>query len=77
MPLLGGADWPGLFLQPREKGRMRFHKLQNVQIALDYLRHRQVRLPGWPPATSPFPGWPTGVTEGALLPGEAGEHQER
>ncbi|XP_072217505.1 plectin-like, partial [Excalfactoria chinensis] len=26
---------------PREKGRMRFHKLQNVQIALDYLRHRQ------------------------------------
>lgn len=32
-------------LQPREKGRMRFHKLQNVQIALDYLRHRQVRCP--------------------------------
>ena len=32
-------------LQPREKGRMRFHKLQNVQIALDYLRHRQVRRP--------------------------------
>lgn len=30
---------------PREKGRMRFHKLQNVQIALDYLRHRQVRRP--------------------------------
>ncbi|EDL29533.1 plectin 1, isoform CRA_a [Mus musculus] len=29
---------------PREKGRMRFHKLQNVQIALDYLRHRQVKL---------------------------------
>lgn len=28
--------------QPREKGRMRFHKLQNVQIALDFLRHRQV-----------------------------------
>lgn len=23
---------------------MRFHKLQNVQIALDYLRHRQVKL---------------------------------
>lgn len=35
-----------LFLppQPREKGRMRFHKLQNVQIALDFLRHRQVWL---------------------------------
>ncbi|XP_040551562.1 plectin-like isoform X8 [Gallus gallus] len=29
---------------PREKGRMRFHKLQNVQMALDYLRHRQVKL---------------------------------
>jgi len=38
---------------PREKGRMRFHKLQNVQIALDYLRHRQVRLPGWPLAEGP------------------------
>ncbi|XP_008430199.1 plectin isoform X24 [Poecilia reticulata] len=29
---------------PREKGRMRFHKLQNVQIALDFLKHRQVKL---------------------------------
>ncbi|KAM6288811.1 LOW QUALITY PROTEIN: plectin [Aegotheles albertisi] len=29
---------------PREKGRMRFHKLQNVQIALNYLKHRQVKL---------------------------------
>lgn len=28
--------------QPREKGRMRFHRLQNVQIALDYLKRRQV-----------------------------------
>uniref|UniRef100_A0A803XL23 Calponin-homology (CH) domain-containing protein n=1 Tax=Meleagris gallopavo TaxID=9103 RepID=A0A803XL23_MELGA len=28
---------------PREKGRMRFHRLQNVQIALDYLKKRQVR----------------------------------
>uniref|UniRef100_A0A8C9AC11 Dystonin n=1 Tax=Prolemur simus TaxID=1328070 RepID=A0A8C9AC11_PROSS len=26
---------------PREKGRMRFHRLQNVQIALDYLKRRQ------------------------------------
>ena len=35
--------------QPREKGRMRFHRLQNVQIALDYLKRRQVRygLPVW------------------------------
>ena len=39
-------------LQPREKGRMRFHKLQNVQIALDYLRHRQVRRP---PGHTPRP----------------------
>nr|XP_035974893.1 microtubule-actin cross-linking factor 1-like isoform X2 [Halichoerus grypus] len=28
---------------PREKGRMRFHRLQNVQIALDFLKQRQVR----------------------------------
>lgn len=33
--------------QPREKGRMRFHKLQNVQIALDFLKHRQVRHITW------------------------------
>lgn len=36
---------------------MRFHKLQNVQIALDYLRHRQVRLSSscrpWTPGTLP------------------------
>uniref|UniRef100_A0A8B9NUF1 Microtubule actin crosslinking factor 1 n=1 Tax=Accipiter nisus TaxID=211598 RepID=A0A8B9NUF1_9AVES len=31
-------------LQPREKGRMRFHRLQNVQIALDFLKQRQVKL---------------------------------
>uniref|UniRef100_A0A7N8YFS8 Microtubule actin crosslinking factor 1a n=1 Tax=Mastacembelus armatus TaxID=205130 RepID=A0A7N8YFS8_9TELE len=33
-----------LLFQPREKGRMRFHRLQNVQIALDFLRQRQVKL---------------------------------
>lgn len=38
--------------QPREKGRMRFHKLQNVQIALNYLKHRQVRM-GWDPGVPP------------------------
>ncbi|KAK1880938.1 Microtubule-actin cross-linking factor 1 [Dissostichus eleginoides] len=27
-----------------EKGRMRFHRLQNVQIALDFLKQRQVKL---------------------------------
>uniref|UniRef100_A0A8D3BLF9 Dystonin n=1 Tax=Scophthalmus maximus TaxID=52904 RepID=A0A8D3BLF9_SCOMX len=31
-------------LRPRERGRMRFHRLQNVQIALDYLKRRQVKL---------------------------------
>lgn len=31
-----------LLFQPREKGRMRFHRLQNVQIALDFLKQRQV-----------------------------------
>ena len=31
-------------LQPRERGRMRFHRLQNVQNALDFLRHKKVRL---------------------------------
>uniref|UniRef100_F6PJQ3 Proteasomal ubiquitin receptor ADRM1 n=1 Tax=Xenopus tropicalis TaxID=8364 RepID=F6PJQ3_XENTR len=30
---------------PREKGRMRFHKLQNVQIALDFLKLRQGLTP--------------------------------
>nr|XP_043908241.1 microtubule-actin cross-linking factor 1 isoform X15 [Solea senegalensis] len=29
---------------PREKGRMRFHRLQNVQIALNFLKQRQVKL---------------------------------
>lgn len=28
--------------QPRERGHMRFHKIQNVQIALDYLRLKGV-----------------------------------
>lgn len=34
---------------------MRFHKLQNVQIALDYLRHRQVRLPPGRRPPGPLP----------------------
>ncbi|XP_015906702.2 microtubule-actin cross-linking factor 1, isoforms 1/2/3/4 isoform X2 [Parasteatoda tepidariorum] len=29
---------------PREKGVLRFHKLQNVQIALDFLRYRKIKL---------------------------------
>ncbi|KAK2194134.1 hypothetical protein NP493_2g12000 [Ridgeia piscesae] len=29
---------------PRERGRMRFHKLQNVRIALDFLRSKGIRL---------------------------------
>ncbi|XP_076364796.1 plectin-like isoform X2 [Tachypleus tridentatus] len=33
-----------LCLQPRERGRMRFHMLQNVQIALDFLKYRKIKL---------------------------------
>ncbi|KAG0425017.1 hypothetical protein HPB47_027792, partial [Ixodes persulcatus] len=29
---------------PREKGRMRFHMLQNVQTALNFLRYRKIKL---------------------------------
>ncbi|XP_035219080.1 plectin-like [Stegodyphus dumicola] len=31
-------------LVPRERGRMRFHQLQNVQIALDFLKNRNIKL---------------------------------
>lgn len=39
------CPFPFFLLQPREKGRMRFHRLQNVQIALDFLKQRQVWHP--------------------------------
>uniref|UniRef100_A0A8C8SX39 Microtubule actin crosslinking factor 1 n=1 Tax=Pelusios castaneus TaxID=367368 RepID=A0A8C8SX39_9SAUR len=39
-----GTFWPLFKVTPREKGRMRFHRLQNVQIALDFLKQRQVKL---------------------------------
>jgi len=29
---------------PRERGRMRFHMLQNVQLTLDFLRFRKIKL---------------------------------
>ncbi|CAC5414507.1 DST [Mytilus coruscus] len=29
---------------PREKGRMKFHKIQNVQIALEFLRRKGIKL---------------------------------
>ncbi|XP_065222471.1 microtubule-actin cross-linking factor 1 isoform X5 [Planococcus citri] len=29
---------------PREKGRLRFHMLQNVQMALDFLRYKKIKL---------------------------------
>ncbi|XP_028029404.1 dystonin isoform X13 [Bombyx mandarina] len=29
---------------PRERGRMRFHMLQNVQMALDFLRYKKIKL---------------------------------
>ncbi|XP_048057419.1 microtubule-actin cross-linking factor 1 isoform X23 [Megalobrama amblycephala] len=42
--LMGGEDEEDGAQGPREKGRMRFHRLQNVQIALDFLKQRQVKL---------------------------------
>lgn len=30
--------------QPREKGNMRFHMLQNAQTALDFLRYKKIKL---------------------------------
>ncbi|XP_052327792.1 microtubule-actin cross-linking factor 1-like [Oncorhynchus keta] len=42
--LLGGEEEEDGAQGPREKGRMRFHRLQNVQIALDFLKQRQVKL---------------------------------
>uniref|UniRef100_A0A182YD89 Uncharacterized protein n=1 Tax=Anopheles stephensi TaxID=30069 RepID=A0A182YD89_ANOST len=29
---------------PREKGKMRFHMLQNAQMALDFLRYKKIKL---------------------------------
>ncbi|GAB1603133.1 hypothetical protein Ahia01_000593700, partial [Argonauta hians] len=29
---------------PRERGHMRFHKMQNVQISLDFLRYKGIKL---------------------------------
>ena len=47
-------DWLGLrprsfiilqfFLQPRERGRMRFHAIQNVETALRFLRYKEIKL---------------------------------
>ena len=31
-------------LQPRERGRLRFHRLQNVKAALDFLSYQNVKL---------------------------------
>ncbi|KAH8339934.1 hypothetical protein KR067_002877 [Drosophila pandora] len=30
--------------KPREKGKMRFHMLQNAQMALDFLRYKKIKL---------------------------------
>ena len=32
------------FLQPRERGRMRFHAIQNVETALRFLRYKEIKL---------------------------------
>lgn len=34
----------GFPFQPREKGTMRFHMLQNAQMALDFLRYKKIKL---------------------------------
>ena len=33
-----------LFFQPRERGRMRFHAIQNVETALRFLRYKEIKL---------------------------------
>ena len=33
-----------LFSQPRERGRMRFHAIQNVETALRFLRYKEIKL---------------------------------
>lgn len=61
--------------QPREKGRMRFHKLQNVQIALDFLKHRQVQQIIYIKffcQASHSSSWLHFISD----PGQTGEHQE-
>ena len=32
------------FAQPRERGRMRFHAIQNVETALRFLRYKEIKL---------------------------------
>ena len=34
----------GFFFQPRERGRMRFHAIQNVETALRFLRYKEIKL---------------------------------
>uniref|UniRef100_A0A182P546 Calponin-homology (CH) domain-containing protein n=1 Tax=Anopheles epiroticus TaxID=199890 RepID=A0A182P546_9DIPT len=38
----GGTGW--CLKGPREKGKMRFHMLQNAQMALDFLRYKKIKL---------------------------------
>lgn len=38
------TDWFSLNLQFREKGNLRFHSLQNVQVALNFLRSRKIKV---------------------------------
>ena len=33
-----------VFFQPRERGRMRFHAIQNVETALRFLRYKEIKL---------------------------------
>lgn len=38
--------WSNFFFlfQPRERGRMRFHAIQNVETALRFLRYKEIKL---------------------------------
>lgn len=61
---------------------MRFHKLQNVQIALDFLKHRQVpddrRAPSIHQDISLLSFTENLLThESAPVLGQTGQHQER
>jgi hypothetical protein len=31
-------------IQPREKGKMRWHALQNIETSLNFLKHKSVKL---------------------------------
>lgn len=42
--IISHTDKSILSFQLREKGKMRFHMLQNAQMALDFLRYKKIKL---------------------------------